>query len=251
MFKAKLAIVLLLCLPLATHAALIRNAGKGSVSISFPTWYTIVPEAEMVADGLINADYEFITAGYGPGQGAVNALPTECYVMLGSSDEPFEDDPCYWQFARQEALHLFGFTYLFLAEADINFEWLISNDSQQWLFGSEFSSFQDGPVNQTQRQVFLDAAMPAGMSAGEYQVSLRMSLTAPQGYTFIFLDTFNPDVYCIDELDGCFRFGSALGNTLQFTSATERLVVVSEPATLAFFAAIPLLLSWRRRRQML
>lgn len=225
-------LLILFVLPLTVNATLIRNAGKGSVSISFPTWYTLVPEDQITFNSFLNADYDFIFASRGPGQNSVTALPDDCFVMLGP-DTPFEDDPCYWQFFVGEPLTLFGYSRMVLPGADIRFDWSVRNASQQWDFAASSTEVETGGPEDTTRELFFNAGMPADLLAGEYLTQIKMTLTAPDGWVFFNLNTFNPEVFCAiaDELPDCYRNGNIIGDEMVLYSPTERLQVVSAPAS--------------------
>ncbi|WP_214000781.1 PEP-CTERM sorting domain-containing protein [Arsukibacterium sp.] len=236
------------------EAGLVRNAGKGSISVSFPTWVTMVPETELVS-GLLREEY--YAAGVplairGPGEYDISAVPEEDCIVYLDGNTPFEDDPCYWQFYQDEALDLFGYTQSFFAEAQSLLSWTISNGADSWLFSGADVAVEEGAALQARREIYMNAAMPAGLLPGEYTLRASLDITAPEGYVFYNIDTLVSGPACIDELGGCFRLGTAVGNSRLVTSDPERFVVlplaVPEPATLSLFSLLLLMLYRQSRR---
>ncbi|SNY45708.1 hypothetical protein SAMN06297280_0943 [Arsukibacterium tuosuense] len=238
----------------AAEAELIRNAGKGSISISFPTWVTMVPETELVV-GLLREEYYAAgvpQASRGPGEYYISAVPEEDCIVYLDGNTPFEGDPCYWQFYQGEMLDLFGYTQSFFADAQSLLSWTISNGSDSWVFSGADVEVEEGLVLQTRREIYMNAAMPAGLLPGEYTLTASLDITAPDGYVFYNIDTLISEPACIPELGGCFRFGSSFGDSWLVTSDPERFVVlplaVSEPATFGLFSLLLLLLYRRAGR---
>ena len=235
-------------------AALIRNGGKGSISISFPTRVAMVPESELVV-GLLREEYYAAgvpVADRGPGEYFISAVPEEDCIVYLDGNTPFDGEPCYWQFYQGEMLGLFGYTQSFFAEAQSLLSWTISNGSNSWVFSGADVSAEDGLDWQTRREIYMNAAMPADLMPGEYTLTTSMDITAPEGFVFYNIDTFISGPACIPELGGCFRFGSSFGNNWLVTSDPERLIVlplaVSEPATLSLFSLLLVLLYRRTGR---
>jgi hypothetical protein len=246
--------VFLLVYSAVAEAGLVRNAGKGSISISFPTWVVMVPESELVV-GLLREEYYAAgvpQASRGPGEYYISAVPEEDCIVYLDGNTPFEDDPCYWEFYQGEPLDLFGYTQSFFAEAQSLLSWTISNGTESWVFSGDDVSVEDGLAWQTRREIYMNAAMPTGLMPGEYSLTASLDMTAPEGFVFYNIDTFISEPACIPELGGCFRFGSSFGDSWLVTSDPERFVVlplaVSEPATFGLFSLLLLLLYRRAGR---
>ncbi|KKO47770.1 hypothetical protein VT06_15125 [Arsukibacterium sp. MJ3] len=236
------------------EAGLVRNAGKGSISISFPTWVTMVPETELVS-GLLREEYFAAgvpIAARGPGEYAISAVPEEDCIVYLDGNTPFEDAPCYWQFYQGEPLDLFGYTQSFFAEAQSLLSWTISNGINSWVFSGVDVAVEEGLSQQTRREMYMNAAMPADLQPGEYTLRASLNITAPESFVFYNIDTFISGPACIPELGGCFRLGNSFGNSWVVTSDLERFVVlplaVPEPASLSLFAMLLLLLFRRTGR---
>jgi hypothetical protein len=240
-------ILILICVfaSFIADAGLIRGAGRGGVTVSFGTIDLLVPTSEINEFGLLNWDYysnpdpslPYDVAGVPPGYPMAMAVPDFCFVSLGSN-EPFEDDPCYWQFFEGERLEVTGSTVTFFSLAIHNITWQIfESDANPYLdtpifeFDNSFSSIENTGDRTQRRQLYLDAAMPKDLAPGEYQVQMSMTQTAPVGYTFYSADSFFTEEACFGDPQNiiCSRLGGVSGNTY-FRSGIDRMVVVSEPS---------------------
>lgn len=226
-------------------AGLIRGAGRGGITVSFGSIDLLVPTSEINEFGLLNWDYYSIvdpsvpydSVYVPPGYPMAMAVPDFCFVSLGSG-EPFEDDPCYWQFSEGERLEVTGSTVSFFSLAIQNITWQIFEsdanpyfDTPIYEFDNSFSSVENTGDRSQRRQVYLDAAMPKDLAPGEYQVQISMTQTAPVGYTFYGADAIFTQEACFGEPQNiiCSRLGGVSGKTF-FRSGIDRMVVVSEPS---------------------
>ncbi|MDP5131404.1 MAG: hypothetical protein NWQ54_11010 [Paraglaciecola sp.] len=245
-------------------AGLIRGAGRGGITVSFGTIDLLVPTSEINEFGLLNWDYysninpavPYDSVYVPPGYPMAMAVPDFCFVSLGSG-QPFEDDPCYWQFNEGERLEVIGSTVSFFSLAIQNITWRIFEsdadpfiDAPLFEFDNRFSSVENTGDRSQRRQLYLDAAMPEDLAPGEYQVQVAVTQTAPLGYTFYAADAIFYDEACFGEPENiiCSRLGSVSGNTF-VRSGIDRMVVVSEPGIVLIILTALCCLLVRRKVQ--
>jgi hypothetical protein len=260
----KVLIVSCLFASFIADAVLIRGAGRGGVTVSFGSIDLLVPTSEINEFGLLNWDYfanpdpslPYDGVYVPPGYPMAMAVPDFCFVSLGSG-QPFEDEPCYWQFSEGERLEVTGSTVSFFSLAIQNITWQIFErdanpyfDTPIYEFDNSFSSIENTGDRSQRRQVYLDAAMPKDLAPGEYQVQISMTQTAPVGYTFYGADAIFTQEACFGDPQNiiCSRLGGVSGNTF-FRSGIDRMVVVSEPSLAVIMLAALCCLLVRRKVQ--
>lgn len=250
-------------------AQLIRGAGRGGITVSFGSLDLLIPETALNSIGLLDLDYyrsmpvEDIVGIIPPGYPMVQGVPDDCFVPLGT-DEPFEDDPCYYLFYENEStLSFTGSTVSYFANAIQNTTWRIyesgvafNSEDVAPLFEFDSSHTTVGGIDPSSNNPFanileFEAAMP-DIAPGEYQLVVEMEQIAPEGYFFYSASTFFDAEFCVEigedvKEEVCSLYGTSNGTT--FTRfALDRLVIeqVNAPATLSILC-LALMMIGRRR----
>ena len=251
--KTFLKLIITCCLfaSFIAEAGLIRGAGRGGITVSFPTIIVLTAESNLLPiSQQLRADY----ASFGPSNTVVTppgfpmlmSVPNDCFVQLGSN-QTFDDDPCYYQFNINEPLELTGaFSRYFGLAVNFQQTWRIydSEDSLDALFefSSPYTSVQ-GSSNPTlpgsYREVYLNAPAPGALTYGEYFVSTEVTFNAPDGFKFFQTDPVagGQCEMVTDDIEECFLIITATNDTLTYNSIwRERLLVVSAPQAVVLFS---------------
>ncbi|MGQ8367191.1 hypothetical protein [Glaciecola sp. 1036] len=248
-------------------ARLVRGGGRGGITVSFGTLDLLVPMSAINDFSLLDYSYydsmpsEDRVGIIPPSYPMVQGVPDDCFEPL-SGDEPFVDDPCYWEFSETEqTLEFLGSTVSHFENAIQNITWQIYpanvsvfSPTATPLYEFDNSHTTVNPLqyagNMPHKTLAFSAPMPAGIAPGEYQVLLTMEQTAPDGWVFYSGDTIsNLDEACLGDPGNiqCSLLGNIRGTT--FTqSALERMVVVSTPQSIGIFSIIFLLIMRMRAK---
>lgn len=247
-----------------TDARIIRGAGRGGITVSFPTILVLTAETNLLPiTGQLRSDYERFGASNTivtpPGFPMLMSVPNECFVSLDGS-MAFTDDPCYYEFDLGDPLQLTGaFSRFFNLAENFQQTWSIYDSSTAldplFEFSSPFTSVQSTSnpgLREYYRELYLDVPAPPMLTVGEYFVSTEVTFTAPVGFDFYQTDPAAGE-QCImvgDPLvEECFLVTTNLGDSLTYNSIwRERLRVVNSPEPLLIMSLSVLLLFIRSKR---
>lgn len=262
----KLLIISCLFVACIAHAQLIRGAGRGGVTVSFPTIIILTAESNLLPiSHQLRSDYSSFgpseTVTTPPGFPMLMSVPNGCFVSLGGNNPPFTDDPCYYQFNLNEPLELTGAFSRYFGLA-VNFQqiWRIydSENSVDVLFefSSPYTSVQGSSsvsLPSSYREVYLDVPAPSTLNSGEYFVSTEVTFSAPAGFKFFQIDSeFGEQCVTVRPLVvECFLGIRTTSDSLMYNSIwRERLVVVNEPQSmLVFSCSLVFLLALTKRNK--
>ncbi|MCF2947776.1 hypothetical protein L0668_06640 [Paraglaciecola aquimarina] len=259
----KILIASCLIVSFVTEARLIRGLGRGGITVSFGTQDLLVPISEINEFGMLNWDYydnpgavPYDSVYVPPGYPMVMAVPNFCFVELVPG-QPFDDEPCYWQFSEGDQLEFIGSTVVHFSLAIQDISWQIFEaddnpyvDTPLFEFNNSFSAIEDTGDRAQNRELYMNAPMPADLALGEYQIQISVVQAAPLGYTFYGADTSYTDEACFGDPGNiiCSRLGGVSGDTF-IRSGIERFVVVTEPSILLIFLTSCLIMIRRTKQK--
>jgi len=124
------------------------------------------------------------------------------------------NNPCVWEFAQGEDLFVWGFFGLIFNSSDVNYNvsWRIDGNGQSWTFdgsinGQSGLTDPDDPTYEINPySVLLDAEAPAGLTPGDYAISVGVSISSDKG-GFVYASDNHPDgpynleLNCIENPD--------------------------------------------------
>lgn len=278
----------LLC-SFVAESAIIRNGGRGSETSTSPNSYYLIDDGLLTTHPLTG---ELVIEGYSASS-VLSSSPRKSttsgkYKLLvvpfdGCATEydfgfyygvPPEFQPnfggCEWQFSEDERLFVYGDFPMFLPGAfayDIKFT-ISDNAGTQWVLdGADTyvdnvggAPLPDGGYS-NQGMVFLDAQRPADLVAGEYTISVSVTMFSGPNSSFhhYYDENSGYQVACEDVADPsgamqefCFvASGISQSDTLSFSAdfaETLRIVPANAPASLALFMGGLCLMTLRRTR---
>lgn len=244
-----LLLVSMLCLSFFADAKLIRGGGTGSYTSSeAQDFYRIADthiDALGVKPGFSFTDKETLVQGQIP----LFAVPSDCYFNANFLPPGYEEDPCYYQFYQNELLQFEGYMGMFFENAPLM-------DLVWTLTGAGYSQSFAG--SHLDRATFLDSTMPL-LAAGEYQIGVKVTFYAGQGFKFYTDPTVHSDnLNCGelipgDENSGSCSYSWAAAESLSFSSRLEKVIVLAGdkpldiplPSTAALLLLGYGLLRWR------
>ncbi|WP_068062485.1 hypothetical protein [Rheinheimera sp. SA_1] len=247
-----LLLVSMLFVSCMANAVLMRGGGKGNnTSSEAQNFYRIADEyvnALGVKPSFIATDHETLVQGQIP----AFAVPTYCYVDVTTMPPDFVNDPCYYQFYQNELLQFEGYMGMFFENAPLM-------DLVWTLTGADYSQSFAG--SHLERAAFLDTTMPL-LAAGEYQIGLKVTFYAGQGFKFytdpsVHSDNLNcGELIPGDESSGSCSYSWAAAESLSFSSDLEKVIILSGnkpldipiPATTALLLLGGSVLRWRIRK---
>jgi hypothetical protein len=186
------------------EARLIRSGGTIKGTDSFDLTVQLVDESDINVIGL-DGGISYGSFSYNSFSDYVYATPAkDCHYNLERTREGEIRTDCDYEFDLGERLQLQGFVEVFLENSDrYDIAWEIFQGTKSWMFDSSDTYLEDDDNNAYEqgditRNIFLDAAMPYDMLAGDYKVSLMFRQYAPDGQKYFSYSRLIDPIVCQD-----------------------------------------------------
>ncbi|WP_438865209.1 hypothetical protein [Neptunicella sp.] len=259
---APLALVLIALMASQAEARIIRSGGSIKGTDSFNHTVKLVDQSNINSVGLSGGN-DYGSYSYNSFSHYVYATPAmDCHYKIEDTRDGFIRTDCDYEFDLGDRLQLQGFVEVFLNNsASYDIVWEIFQGTNSWVFsGSDtWLAEDDDPASDSddiKKNIFLDAAMPLDMLAGDYTVALTFKQFAADGQQYFSYDSLREFYECeqhqvaqdeFEELCGQRGFASDVDS---YTSYREDLHIlatdVPEPPLFSLILAGFGAMSWRR-----